>query len=63
MEYLVLDLMTIFKLLWENIYDKLHDYLFKTGVEVYPVVCLSDTYLMICVIWNSSRSGKMEITT
>ena len=63
MEYVLLDLITIFKMLWKDIYDQLHDYLFKTGVEVYPVVCLSDNFLLVCVTWNSRRSAKMEITT
>ena len=63
MEYVLLDLITVFKLLWKDIYDQLHDYLFKTWVDVYPVVCLSDTFLTVCVTWNSRRSGKMEITT
>ena len=61
--YVLLDLITAFKLLWKEIYDQLHDYLFKTGVEVYPIVCLSDTSLTVCVNWNSRRLGKMEITT
>ena len=63
MEYVLLDLVTIFKMLWKDIYDQLHDYLLKTGVEVYPVVCLSDTFLVVCVTWNSRKSGKMEIAT
>ena len=50
-------------MLWNNIYDQLHDYLLKTRVEVYPVVGLSDTFLSVCVTWNSRESGKMEITT
>ena len=41
----------------------LHDYLLKTRVEVYPVVYLSDTFLSVCVTWNSIQSGKMETTT
>ena len=60
---ILLDLVTIFKMLWKNIYDQLHDYLSKTRVEVYPVVCLSDTFLSVYVTWNSRKSGKMEITT
>ena len=50
-------------MIWTNIYDQLHDYLLKTRVEVYPVIHLSDTFLLVCVIWNSIQSGKMEITT
>ena len=41
----------------------MHDYLLSTKVEVYPVVYLSDTYLSVCVTWDSIRSGKMEIST
>ena len=63
MEYVLLNLLTVFRLLWSDIYDQLHDYLFKTRLEVYPVVCLSDTFLTVCATWNSRRSGKMEITT
>ena len=59
----MLDLATIFKMLWENIHDQLHDYLFRTRVEVYQGVYLSDTFLSVCVTWNSIQSGKMEITT
>ena len=59
----MLDLATIFKMLWKDIYDQLHDYIFRTRVEVYPVVYLSDTFLSVCVSWNSIQSGKMEITT
>ena len=63
MDYVILDLATIFQMLWKDIYDQLHDYLLKTRVEVYPVVYLSDTFLSVCVTWNSIQSGKMEITT
>ena len=63
MEYVLLDWITVFKFLWKDIYDQLCEYLFNTGVAVYPVVCLSDTFLTVCVTWNSRRSGKMEITT
>ena len=63
MENVLLDLVTIFNILWKDIYDQLHDYLFKTRVEVYPVVCLSDTFLSVCVTWISRQLGKMEITS
>ena len=62
MDYALLDLTTIFKMLWKNIYDQMHDYLFSTKVEVYPVVYLPDTYLSVCVTWDSIRLGKMEIS-
>ena len=63
MDYVILDLVTIFKMLWKDIYVQLHDYLLKTRVEVYPVVCLCDTFLSVCATWNSIQSGKMQITT
>ena len=63
MDYALLDLTTIFKMLWKNIYDQMHDNLLSSKVEVYPVVCLSDTHLSVCVTWNSVRSGKMENST
>ena len=59
----LLDLITIFKMLWKNIYDQLHDSLLKTRVEVYPVVHLSDIFLSVCVTWPSIQLGKLEITT
>ena len=34
MDNVLLDLTTIFKIMWKDIYDQLHDYLFKTRVEV-----------------------------
>ena len=43
MYYVLLDLATIFKMLWEDIYDQLHDYLLQTRIKVYPVVYLPDT--------------------
>lgn len=61
--YVLLDLVTIFKALWKIIYDQMHDYLFNTKVEVYPVVCMTDTHLSVCVTWESRTSGKMEIST
>ena len=63
MEFVLLDLSTIFKIMWEIIYDQMHDYLFRTRVEVYPVVCLTDTHLSFYVTWESRTSGKMEIST
>ena len=63
MDYVLLDLLTIFKMLYKDIYDQLHDYLFKTRVEVYPRVCFCDTFLSVCVTWNSRLSGKIEIST
>ena len=49
--------------MWKIIYDQMHDYLFRTRVEVYPVVCLTDIHLSFCVTWESRTSGKMEIST
>ena len=63
MNTVLLDLATIFKMLWKTIYDQMHDYLFSTRVEVYPVVCLTDTHLSVYVAWESRTSGKMEIST
>ena len=63
MNYVLLDLVTIFKALWKIIYDQMHDYLFNTMVEVYPVVCMTDTHLSVYVTWESRTSGKMEIST
>ena len=63
MNYVLLDLATIFKTLWKTIYDQMHDYLFNTRVEVYPVVCITDTHLSVYVTWESRTSGKMEILT
>ena len=63
MNYVLLDLVTIFKALWKIIYDQMHDYLFNTRVEVYPVVCMTDTHLSVYVIWERRTSGKMEIST
>ena len=45
------------------IYDQMHDYLFRTRVEVHPVVYLTDTHLSFYVSWQSRMSGKMEIST
>ena len=53
MEFVLLDLSTIFKIMWKIIYDQMHDYLFRTRVEVYPVVCLMDTHLSFYVTWES----------
>ena len=63
MKYVVIDTSTIFKLLWKLIYDQLHDYLFRTRVEVHPVAHLTDTHLSFYVSWVSRTSGKMEIST
>ena len=63
MDDVLLDLVTLFKMLWKIIYDQMHDYLFSTKVEVYSVVYLSDTHLSVCMSWNSIKSGKMEIST
>ena len=63
MNYVLLDLVTVFKALWKIIYDQMHDYLFNTRVEVYPVVCMTDTHLSVYVSWESRTSGKMEIST
>ena len=59
----MLDLTTIFQMLWKDIYNQLHDYLLKTRVEVYLVVYSSDNFLSVCVTWYSRLTGKMEITT
>ena len=61
--YVLVDLVTIFKSLWKIVYDQMHDYLFNTRVEVYPVVCMTDTHLSVYVTWESRTSGKMEIST
>ena len=63
MNFILLDLVTIFKTLWKIIYDQMHDYLFNTRVEVYPVVCLTDTHLSVYVTWESRTSEKMEMST
>ena len=63
MNYVLLDLVTIFKALWKIIYDQMHDYLFNTRVEVYPGGCMTDTHLSVYVTWESRTSGKMEIST
>ena len=63
MEFVSMDLSTIFKILWKIIYDQMHDYLFRTRVEVHPVVYLTDTHLSFYVSWQSRTSGKMEIST
>ena len=63
MNFVLLDLVTIFKTLWKIIYDQMHDYLFNTRVEVYPVVCLTDTHLSVYVTWESRTLEKMEIST
>ena len=63
MKYVVMDTSTIFKLLWKLIYDQLHDYLFRTRVEVHPVAHLTDTHLSFYVSWVSRTSGKLEIST
>ena len=63
MNYVLMDLATIFKTLWKTIYGQMHDYLFNTRVEVYPVVCMTDTHLSVYVTWESRASGKMEIST
>ena len=63
MDFVLLDLATIFKTLWKIIYDQMHDYLFCTRVEVYLVVCLTNTDLSVYVTWESRTSGKMEIST
>ena len=63
MDSVLLDLVTLFKTLWKIIYDQMHDYLFSTGTEVYPVVCLTGTHLSVYVTWESRTSGKMEIST
>ena len=58
-----MDLSTIFKILWRGIYDQIHDYLFRTRVEVHPGAYLTDTHLSFYVSWQSRTSGKMEIST
>ena len=58
-----MDLSTIFKILWKMIYDQMHDYLFRTRVEVHPVAYLTDTHLSFYVSWQSRTLGKMEIST
>ena len=63
MNFILLDLVTIFKTLWKIIYDQMHDYLLNTRVEVYPVVCLTDTHLSVYVTWESRTLEKMEIST
>ena len=63
MNFVLLDLATIFKILWKTIYDQMHNYLFSTRVKVYPVVCLTNTHLSVYVTWESRTSGKMEILT
>ena len=63
MDYVSLEIVTLFKALWKIIYDQMHDYLFSTGAEVYPVVCLTDTHLSVYVTWESRTSGKMQIST
>ena len=63
MNFILLDLDTIFKALWKIIYDEMHDYLFSTRVEVYPVVCLTDTHLSVYVTWKSMTLEKMEMST
>ena len=63
MNFILLDLVTIFKTLWKIIYDQMHDYLLNTRVEVYPVVCLTDTHLSVYVTWKSRTSEKMEMST
>ena len=63
MDFVLLDLSTIFKTLWKTIYDQMHDYSFSTRVEVYPVVCLTNTHLSVYVTWESRTLGKMEIST
>ena len=47
MDTVILDLTVIFKVLWKIIYDQMYDYLFKTRVEVHPLVCLTDTHLSV----------------
>ena len=59
----MLDLNTLFHILWKDIYNQLHDYLLRIRIEVYPVVCLSDTFIPVCMTWHSRLTGKMEITT
>ena len=63
MEPVLIDLSTIFKILWKSIYDQIHDYIFRTRVEVHPVAYLTDTHLSFYVSWVSRKSGKMEIST
>ena len=63
MDLVSLDLSNILKILWKAVHDQMHDYLFNTRVEVYPVVCLTDTHLSVCVAWESRTSGRMEIST
>ena len=63
MNFVLLDLATIFKKLWKTIYDQMHDYLFSTIVEVYPVVCLTNTHLSVYMTWESRTLRKMEILT
>ena len=63
MDTAILDLTVIFKVLWKTIYDQMYDYLFKTRVEVHPLVCLTDTHLSVHVAWESRTSGKMEFST
>ena len=41
----------------------MHDYLFNTRAEVYPVICMTDTHLSVYVTGESRTSGKMEIST
>ena len=60
---MLMDSSTIFKILWKMIYDQIHDYLFRTRVEVHPVAYLTDTHLSFYVSWQSRTSGKMEIST
>ena len=63
MKYVLMDSSTIFKILWNLIYDQLHDYLFRTRVEVHPVAYLTDTHLSFYVSWQSRTSRKMKIST
>ena len=63
MNFVLLDLATLFKILGKTIYDQMHDYLFNTRVEVYPVVCMTDTNLSVYVTWESRTLEKMEIST
>ena len=63
MKYVVVNTTVIFKLLWTYIYDQLHNYMFRTRVEVHPVANLTDTHLSLYVSWISRTSGNLEIYT
>ena len=62
MKYVVVNTTVIFKLLWTYIYDQLHDYMFRTRVEVHPVANLTDTHLSFYISWISRTSGNLEIS-